>query len=129
MNKTVKVVIYCRALLPVDWKIDEDTVVQPDNLVICGENINDAVLTITPVLVFEILSPSTSRKDRILKYRLYQEAGVKYYCIVNPDTSSIEVFELHNTRYQEKKESREEKTIFDLGPCTIAFDFGEIFRF
>jgi hypothetical protein len=25
----------CQALLPVDWKIDEKTTVQPDNLVIC----------------------------------------------------------------------------------------------
>ncbi|HFS82352.1 MAG TPA: Uma2 family endonuclease, partial [Epsilonproteobacteria bacterium] len=27
----------CRALLPVDWKIDESTIVQPDNLVICHQ--------------------------------------------------------------------------------------------
>ena len=28
----------CEALLPVDWVIEEDTVVQPDNLVVCSEN-------------------------------------------------------------------------------------------
>ncbi len=27
----------CQALLPVDWKIDDDTVVQTDNLIVCGD--------------------------------------------------------------------------------------------
>jgi len=26
---------YCTALLPFDWKIADDTIVQPDNMVIC----------------------------------------------------------------------------------------------
>ena len=57
----------CNAYLPVDWQISEDTVVQPDNLVICGENKESEKLTITPVIVFEILSPATKRKDRVVK--------------------------------------------------------------
>lgn len=118
---------YCHALLPVDWKIDEDTVVQPDNIVVCGQDIGEKYLVITPVLVFEILSTSTSHKDRSLKYRLYQDAGVKYYCIVNPETSSAEVFLLVEQRYEEAKDFQGNKIIFDLGPCTIAFDFSEVF--
>ena len=42
----------CRALLPVDWRIDEDTVVQPDNLVICHQE-EKPYLTRAPALVFE----------------------------------------------------------------------------
>jgi Uma2 family endonuclease len=118
----------CRAVLPVDWEITDDTVVQPDNLVICGENIDGEKLTITPVLVFEITSPSTVRKDRIIKYRLYQEAGVKYYCIVDPESKSAVVFELKSKTYQEMDEFGEGKIIFDLGPCKIAFDFGKVFK-
>jgi hypothetical protein len=38
----------CHALLPVDWKIDEETTVQPDNLVVCGELENAAYLSKTP---------------------------------------------------------------------------------
>ena len=55
---------------------------------------------IPPVLVFEVLSPSTSRKDRILKYHLYQAAGVKYYCIVDPETKCAEVFMLKYSEYE-----------------------------
>ena len=51
----------CQALLPVDWKIDEEIIVQPDNLVVCGKLAKDAYLTKTPILIFEILSPSTAK--------------------------------------------------------------------
>ena len=118
---------YCHAFLPVDWKINEDTVVQPDNLVVCGQDIGEKYLVITPVLVFEILSASTNHKDRVLKYRLFQDAGVNYYCFVNPETSSAEVFRLVEHRYEEAKDFQGNKIIFDLGPCTIAFDFSEVF--
>ena len=38
-----------------------------------------------PDLVVEILSPATRRRDRTTKLRAYQEAGVNWYWIVNPD--------------------------------------------
>ena len=47
----------CKPLLPVDWQIAEDTVAQPDVLVVCGENIKGKKLLIPPVFVFEVLSP------------------------------------------------------------------------
>ncbi len=118
---------FCHAVLPVDWEIANDTVVQPDNMVVCGENIDDKKLTISPVMVFEILSPSTSKKDKFLKYKLYQEAGVKYYCIVDPEMLSVDVFVLKKERYQAATSVRDGKMLFDLGPCEIAFDFNEVF--
>lgn len=121
----------CKVLLPVDWQISEDTVVQPDVLVVCGEieKIKGNKLLVPPVLVFEILSPSTVKKDRGLKYRLYRAAGVKYYCMVDPETRSADVFELRGAdKYIEKEDFQEGKVTFDLGACKIAFDFGEIFK-
>ena len=53
---------HCQALLPVDWKIDNCTTVQPDNLVVCGKP-EGQYLTITPTLIFEVLSPATASKD------------------------------------------------------------------
>jgi Uma2 family endonuclease len=118
----------CRAVLPVDWEITPNTVVQPDNLVICGENIDGEKLTITPVLVFEILSPSSARKDKIIKYRLYQNAGVKYYCIVDPESKNAVVFELKSKIYREVDQFLDGKMIFDLGSCSIAFNFSKVFK-
>ncbi len=118
----------CMALLPVDWQISEDTVVQPDNLVVCGENIDDKKLSMPPALVFEILSPASERKDRVLKYQLYREAGVKYYCIVDPESKSADVFTLRHKEYKKTEGFRDGKIMFDLGPCSIAFDFNEVFN-
>ena len=58
----------CEVLLPVDWKIDETTVVQPDNSVICHIPKNEAYITKAPKIIFEILSPSTAKKDKTIKH-------------------------------------------------------------
>jgi len=119
----------CRALLPVDWQIAEDTVVQPDNLVVCGTPQWQKKLTTTPALVFEIISPSTSQKDRGIKYRLYEEAGVRWYCIVSPLTKSVEIYRLENGKYVAAFEAEEGSSFtFDLaGECKIDFDFSGLF--
>jgi Uma2 family endonuclease len=117
----------CEVFLPIDWQITDDTVVQPDVLVVCGENIKGTRLQIPPVLVFEVLSPSTTRKDKIIKYQLYEQAGVKYYCIWDMKTNSVDVFLLQKEKYRKTEVFRDGKMLFDLGPCQIKFDFSKIF--
>ena len=84
-------------------------------------------LQIPPVLVFEVLSPSTTRKDRIIKYQLYEQAGVKYYCIWDMKTGSADVFVLQKEKYSKSEFFENGKMFFDLGPCQIQFDFSKIF--
>lgn len=69
----------CHALLPVDWKIDEETTVQPYNLVVCGELENAA-----------------------------------------------KVYRLHDGRYIKMMDASKEMIEFDLGKCSIRFDFDKI---
>jgi Uma2 family endonuclease len=89
----------CEVFLPLDWKISENTVVQPDLLVVCRE-ITKKILDFPPSLVVEILSPSTAYKDRHEKFELYEQEGVKYYIIVDPQFKKIEIFELQNGKYR-----------------------------
>ncbi|MGH7673599.1 MAG: Uma2 family endonuclease [Gemmatimonadales bacterium] len=44
------------------------------------------------LLVAEVLSPSSARSDRFLKRRLYQEAGIPRYWIVDGDQQQVEVW-------------------------------------
>ncbi len=123
----------CEALLPVDWQIRDDTIVQPDVLVICEDNIESIdgeKLLIPPVVVFEILSPSTARKDRVLKYQLYEKAGVKYYFIVDADTRSAEMFELNCESYREIDTDtiKDGRITLDIGKCTIELEFGKMLK-
>lgn len=85
-------------------KFEENpNVVQPDVLVICDqEKINgDGRYEGVPSLLVEVLSPSTKRKDMVLKLKLYMESGVREYWMVDPEKTST-AFPL-----KESKESME----------------------
>ena len=116
----------CHALLPVDWKIDEDTTVQPDNLVVCGELEKTAYLSKAPTLIFEILSKSTAHKDRTTKFKLYQQEGVRHYVIVDPNENIAKVYRLQDGHYIKVLDASKDIVEFDLGKCTIAFEFAKI---
>lgn len=76
---------------------DVDTMVEPDISVICDRNkIDEHGCKGAPDLVIEILSPSTNRHDRIVKYSLYQKSGVREYWIISPEERSVQVFLLDN---------------------------------
>ena len=116
----------CQALLPIDWKIDESTVVQPDNLVICHTPLEEAYIKKAPKVIFEILSKSTAIVDKNLKYELYEKEGVSYYIIVDPSESIAKVYELKEGRYIKVCDAHEESVDFDLNECFFTFDFSKI---
>ncbi len=90
---------HCKVYDPIDFKVEEDTILQPDIVIVFGE-ISKTYLDFPPKLVVEILSPSTAMRDRHTKYEIYQQQGVKYYLIVDTDKATIEVYELINATYQ-----------------------------
>jgi Uma2 family endonuclease len=116
----------CHALLPVDWKIDEETTVQPDNLVVCGKLEKMAYLSKAPALIFEILSKSTAHKDRTTKFKLYQQEGVRHYVIVDPIESIAKVYRLQDGNYIKVLDATKDIVEFDLGKCAIQFEFAKI---
>jgi len=78
---------------------DEDVtnVYQPDLLVVCDKSrLKGTGYYGVPSLVIEILSPSTVRTDRLLKFNIYEKVGVKEYWIVEPDTKLVNVFVLQD---------------------------------
>jgi len=73
------------------------TVVQPDICVICDlTKIDSRGCCGAPDLIIEIISPSTGKRDFTDKFVLYEEAGVKEYWIVYPDSKAITVFLLQD---------------------------------
>lgn len=117
----------CRALLPIDWKIDEETVVQPDNLVICHTPDNDNYLTQAPEIIFEILSPSTAKKDQTTKFELYEKEAVKYYIIVNGDEKVAKVYQWQQGKYIKIADANRETVSLDISHCgKVAFNFAQL---
>lgn len=83
-------------LAPMDLCFEEsfDTthVVQPDLFVMCGKYGRDKRIVGVPVLIVEVLSPSTAANDTIRKLNLYQRFGVQEYWIVEPDERIVNVY-------------------------------------
>lgn len=100
-------------------KEDDDNIVQPDLTVVCDPNkVNKKGCEGRPDLVIEILSPSTAKKDRSEKKKLYERAMINEYWIVDPLNQTIEVFLLSDIdQYSEPEifgvEDKIKVSIFD----------------
>ena len=84
---------------PFDWAVNERTKFQPDVLVARREEVGDRRLEATPLLVVEVLSPSTHLADLTLKRTAYERAGVPAYWIVDPEVPQLTVLRLDQGRY------------------------------
>ncbi|MBI4330502.1 MAG: Uma2 family endonuclease [Chloroflexi bacterium] len=114
---------------PLDVVLGEN-VVQPDIMFISLERfdiITKDEIRGAPDLVVEILSPSTSAKDRGIKRKLYGRHGVRELWIVDPDRQTVEVAVpgktgLETTGVYKKGESLVSQVLLDL-----RIDLAEVF--
>ena len=75
-------------------QVGDEAVLYPDVFVTCDKNFTavDAVFT-APLLIIEVLSPSTQRYDRSEKFAIYRKlASLREYVLLDPDTRRLEVF-------------------------------------
>jgi Uma2 family endonuclease len=72
-------------------KIDEHTAYEPDALVHCGEALaDDTVIVPAPVIVVEVLSPSTGARDTGAKLADYfRLPTLRHYLIVRTDRPTV----------------------------------------
>jgi Uma2 family endonuclease len=81
--------------------IADNTVVQPDLVVILDKSkLDDKACCVgAPDLVVEILSPSTARRDTVVKSALYQRMGVREFWIVDLERKIVMVHILEAGKY------------------------------
>ncbi len=87
---------------PVDVQLDRDdkTILEPDVAVVCNRDIIiRRCIYGAPDLTVEILSPSTKRKDMIIKLNKYMNAGVREYWIVDPDAETVTVYDFEHDQF------------------------------
>ena len=86
---------------PLDVYLDDFNFVQPDVMIVCNkEKIKDRIYG-PPDMVIEVLSPSTSLKDKRIKRSLYERFGVKEYILVHPEEMFIERYSLVEGKFRE----------------------------
>jgi len=86
--------------LPLKSATKDTTVVQPDLCVICDEaKLDKRGCNGAPDLIVEILSPGNGKYDLDTKFKLYEEAGVLEYWIIEPLERLILVYALKDEKY------------------------------
>jgi len=79
----------------------DDTVVQPDLLVVCDKSkLDKKGCKGAPDMIIEILSPSSTKMDKFIKMRKYNQAGVREYWIVDPEGQYAHVHLLKDGEYK-----------------------------
>ncbi len=107
----------CEVYSELDWIINNETVVRPDAMVVCG-NFETDWLTFPPALILEIASASTYLKDKNIKYKLYEMNEVPYYLLADTEKEKVECYQLINGTYQLKRDN-----VFKLSTdCEIQID-------
>lgn len=84
---------------PLDVVLSSGDVVQPDIMYISRARsgiVADANIQGAPDLVVEVLSPSTTEKDRTIKKKLYTRYGVRELWLVSPGGQTVEIFNLES---------------------------------
>ena len=120
----------CTVLIaPCDVRLDRDnyTMVQPDVLVICGTLDRRAIrIEGAPDLAVELLSPSTRRKDMLLKLAKYENAGVREYWIVDPEHRLVTVHYFEEEDYLPHLYSFDSEIPVYISDGACKIDFSEI---
>lgn len=79
-------------IAPTDVQLDcdERTMVQPDVMILCDRSklIRRCIMG-APDFLVEVLSPSTKRKDAMIKLNKYEAAGVREYWMVDADRERV----------------------------------------
>ena len=99
-EKSLGILLYA----PVDLILESTSVLQPDLLFVAKARqniITDRAVEGAPDLVIEILSPATSRTDRITKAQIYARHEVPAYWIVAPEQETVEVYLLSVDGYKQ----------------------------
>lgn len=107
---------------PIDYVPEPATSLQPDLVVVEDSEVGEVQLTRTPVLVVEVLSPSTRRHDLGSKRLAYAAAGVPVYWLIDPDPPvTVTALRLAGDDYEPMVEVRGEELFMVEEPFPVSF--------
>jgi Uma2 family endonuclease len=109
-------------------RIDDHTAYEPDALVYCGQELpGDALVVPNPVIIVEVLSPTTMHTDTSAKLVGYFKLpSVQHYLIIDPDACAV----AHHFRRADGTASSHTMTsgTLRLDPPGSSIDISEFFE-
>ncbi|THF72869.1 Uma2 family endonuclease [Cohnella fermenti] len=122
---------YIVLFAPLDVILTRTNVLQPDVLMV--HRSRSAIVTNrgiegVPDLVVEILSPSTRKRDKVVKSKVYAKHGVPEYWMIDPLTKTLEQYGLTDGGYYELENEfgGEDVVASDKLPC-VSFPVSKLF--
>jgi Uma2 family endonuclease len=114
---------------PVDLILAEHDIVQPDLLIVGNPGqVSHRAIEGAPLLVVEVLSPSTRAQDRGVKARRYADLGVRHYWILDPDAERIECLRLEGSAYRVVADASAPETLAHPDWPGLAIHLGALWR-
>jgi Uma2 family endonuclease len=108
-------------------RVDAETVFEPDAMVRCGSRVpGDATLIQDPLIVVEILSPTTQHVDVFRKFnRYFNNPSLVHYLIIN----SIDANAVHHRRNEQGRieSSSHAGGVIEFDPPGLALDLDQLF--
>ncbi len=104
----------------------------PDISIICGDVISspqDGDTATQPIIIIEILSPSTRQYDRGGKFKLYRDIpSLKEYLLVDSESINIEAFRINERKQWELQEYKSSADILTFPSLNIQVSLEDIYE-
>jgi Uma2 family endonuclease len=114
---------------PIDVILTGQDVFVPDLVVIADPtHVSERGIERPPLLVVEILSPSTRHVDLGVKSRRYAELGVEHYWIVDPENERLECHRLKDGAFQPLVEAAGRTTLEHPAWDELEIDLAALWR-
>jgi Uma2 family endonuclease len=104
-------------------------IVRPDLVVVTDPStVTGRGIEAPPLLIVEVISPSSVRHDRELKAHRYAVLGVPHYWILDPDQRRLECFTLRDGAYEAVGSAAAPETLDVANWPGLTIDLGAIWR-
>lgn len=114
---------------PIDMILGQHDIAQPDILVVADPaQVSGRGIEGAPLLIVEVLSPSTRAQDRGIKLRRYANLGVAHYWILDPDAESLECLRLEVGAYRPVADVRAPGTLAHPDWPELRIDLDALWR-
>ncbi len=103
----------------------------PDISVFCGEVLtlnDDQWNALNPVIIIEVLSPSTKNYNRGTKFKLYREIPtLKEYVLIDSETINVEIFAVNPEGYWELREYKDINDTVEISHIAMQLSMEDIY--
>ena len=106
-------------------KLAEKQYLYPDVIISCGQEAG-SMLT-NPIVVIEVLSPTTEKRDRGAKFKAYQALpSVQEYMLIGSEYKAIEVHRREGNFWRQYH--YQEGDLVELASIGVSFPFDDVYR-